>query len=65
MLYWLGFILLKTIVELNFTVHVGRFFGKVFIIEFLLFQPLHIIYTVLAGWLGKFGTYRWKGRQVK
>lgn len=65
MLYWLGFILLKTIVELNFTVPVGRFFGKVFIIEFLLFQPLHIIYTVLAGWLGKFGTYRWKGRQVK
>ena len=64
-LYWLGFILLKTIVELSFTIPVGRFFGKTFIGMFFLFQPLHIAYTVIAGWLGKFGTYQWKGRHVK
>jgi cellulose synthase/poly-beta-1,6-N-acetylglucosamine synthase-like glycosyltransferase len=64
-LYWLGFILLKTIVELSFTIPVGKFFGKPFIGLFLLFQPLHIIYTVIAGWLGKFGTYQWKGRKVQ
>ena len=64
-LYWLGFLLLKTIVELSFTIPVGRFFGKAIIAEFFLFQPLHIAYTVIAGWLGKFGNYQWKGRYVK
>jgi len=28
-------------------------------------QPLHILYTVAAGWLGRFGSYQWKGRTVK
>jgi hypothetical protein len=28
-------------------------------------QPFHIMYTVIAGWLGKFGSYKWKGRKVK
>jgi hypothetical protein len=32
---------------------------------FPLAQPFHIVYTVIAGWLGKFGTYKWKGRDVK
>ncbi len=31
---------------------------------FVLLQPLHAIYIVLAGWLGKFGSYRWKGRRI-
>jgi hypothetical protein len=26
---------------------------------------LHILYTVLSGLLGQFGTYEWKGRNVK
>lgn len=34
------------------------------LIYFPLMQPLHIIYTVIAGFLGKFGTYEWKGRKV-
>jgi hypothetical protein len=32
---------------------------------FLLAQPFHILYTVMAGWLGQFGSYQWKGRKVK
>jgi hypothetical protein len=28
-------------------------------------QPFHILYTVIAGWLGKFGSYQWKERSVK
>jgi hypothetical protein len=26
---------------------------------------LHIAYIVISGWLGKFGSYHWKGRNVK
>jgi hypothetical protein len=32
---------------------------------FPLMQPFHIVYMVVAGWLGKFGSYQWKGRKVK
>ena len=31
----------------------------------LLFQPLHVAYIVVAGFLGSTGHYRWKGRTVK
>ncbi len=63
---WLLLLLLKTIVELFFLYPVAKFFGKQsMLIMFPLMQPLHIIYTVFAGWLGKFGTYTWKGRNVK
>jgi hypothetical protein len=27
--------------------------------------PFHIVYTVIAGWLGKFGNYAWKGRELR
>ncbi len=30
-----------------------------------LFQPLHVVYIVVAGFLGMFGKYSWKGRAVK
>jgi cellulose synthase/poly-beta-1,6-N-acetylglucosamine synthase-like glycosyltransferase len=64
-LYWLGLIILKTVVELSFTIPVGKFFGKAFTWAFLFLQPIHIGYTVIAGWLGMFGSYRWKDRKVK
>ena len=64
-LYWFFFIALKTIVELSFAKPVGKFFGQSFMWWFPLLQPLHICYTVIAGWLGKFGKYKWKGRNVK
>jgi len=63
--YWLLFIMLKTIAELAFALPVAKFFSQPFIWWFPFLQPLHIVYIVVSGWLGKFGTYNWKGRNVK
>ncbi|MEJ7587060.1 MAG: glycosyltransferase [Ferruginibacter sp.] len=55
----------KTILELYFLFPVARFFNKQGILWwFPLAQPFHVVYTVIAGWLGKFGSYRWKERKV-
>jgi cellulose synthase/poly-beta-1,6-N-acetylglucosamine synthase-like glycosyltransferase len=63
---WLLLMLLKTLVELLFLYPVAKFFNKQSMLWlFSLMQPFHILYTVIAGWLGKFGSYKWKGRQVK
>ena len=57
---------IKTVVELSFMIPVARFFGlKNTLVWFPVMQPFHIIYTVIAGWLGKFGTYQWKGRKLQ
>jgi cellulose synthase/poly-beta-1,6-N-acetylglucosamine synthase-like glycosyltransferase len=57
---------IKIITELFFLYPVARFFGRQKLLWwFIPAQPFHIIYTLVAGWLGKFGTYRWKGRKVK
>ncbi|MBV9987672.1 MAG: glycosyltransferase [Chitinophagaceae bacterium] len=64
--YWLLLVIIKTMVELSFMVPVTRFFGQTAALGwFPIMQPFHIAYTVIAGWLGKFGTYEWKGRKVK
>lgn len=56
----------KTIIELIFLLPVATFFQKEkLLLWFPLAQPFHIVYTVIAGWLGKFGSYEWKGRTVK
>ncbi len=66
---WLGLIgilFLKTIIELTFIYPVAKFYNKQNLIKwFPFFQPLHIVYTVIAGWLGVFGSFEWKGRRVK
>ena len=63
---WLLLLLLKTITEMIFLMPVSKFFGKRNLLwAFPLMQPFHILYTVIAGWLGKFGSYKWKGRNVK
>ena len=63
---FLATILLKTIVELIFLYPVAKFFGKQKLLWwFVPAQPFHILYTLAAGWLGKFGSYKWKGRKVK
>lgn len=63
---WLVLLLCKTVAELFFLIPVARFFSMPHLLWwFPLMQPFHIIYTVIAGWLGKFGTYKWKGRKVK
>ena len=59
-------IIIKTVVELIFLYPVAKFFEKQKLLWwFLPAQPFHIVYTLIAGWLGKFGSYKWKGRTVK
>ena len=56
----------KTLVEFPFVSSVATFFTQRFLMSYFPFlQPLHVIYTVVAGWLGKFGSYEWKSRKVK
>jgi cellulose synthase/poly-beta-1,6-N-acetylglucosamine synthase-like glycosyltransferase len=59
-------ILIKTIVELAFLIPVARFYKKsLLLFYFLPAQPFHILYTVIAGFLGQTGSYEWKGRKLK
>jgi cellulose synthase/poly-beta-1,6-N-acetylglucosamine synthase-like glycosyltransferase len=66
---WLGLsviLILKIIIELTFISPVAKFYNKQNLIKwFPFFQPMHIVYTVIAGWLGVFGSFEWKGRRVK
>ncbi len=63
---WFWLLLFKMVIEIIFLIPVAKFFNKLpLLFLFPLMQPFHIIYTVIAGWLGKFGRYSWKGRQVK
>ncbi len=63
---WAIMLLLKMVFELRFLSPVAAFFGKRSHLWFFpLMQPFHIIYTVIAGWLGQFGSYTWKQRNVK
>jgi len=67
--YWIYFLFLwvvKTIIEFPFVYSVASFFNRQSLMKyFFFFQPLHIFYTIAAGWLGQFGNYEWKGRKVK
>ncbi len=66
LLNWLLLVLAKTLVELSFMLPVSRFYKRTpALYWFVLMQPFHIAYTVVAGWLGKFGSYQWKGRSVQ
>lgn len=59
-------IAIKIIAELLFLYPVAKFFQKQKLLWwFIPSQPFHILYTLIAGWLGKFGSYYWKGRKVK
>jgi cellulose synthase/poly-beta-1,6-N-acetylglucosamine synthase-like glycosyltransferase len=59
-------IVIKIISELFFLYPVARFFNKQKLLWwFIPAQPFHILYTLVAGWLGLFGSYQWKGRKVK
>lgn len=62
---WTILLIIKTTAELVFLFPVAKFFSKTgLLIWFPFMQPFHIIYTIIAGWLGKFGSYEWKGRNV-
>jgi len=58
-------IIAKTAVEYPFVRMVAAFFGQQrLMVYFPCLQPFHIAYTVIVGWLGQFGSYRWKERKV-
>lgn len=62
---WATLLILKTVAELFFLYPVALFFKKQSLLWlFPLMQPFHIGYTIIAGWLGKFGSYEWKGRRT-
>lgn len=64
--HWLLIVSAKTLVELSLMLPAARFYGQLKTLWwFPVMQPFHIVYTVTAGWLGKFGTYQWKGRNVR
>lgn len=55
----------KTLVEISFMSAITKFYKEEKLLWwFPLMQPFHIVYVVIAGWLGKFGSYQWKGRKV-
>ena len=59
-------LLIKIIGELFFLYPVASFYKRKNLLWwFPLAQPFHILYIVLAGALGSFGSYEWKGRNVK
>ncbi|MFN4006731.1 MAG: glycosyltransferase family 2 protein [Chitinophagaceae bacterium] len=58
-------LVVKICIELQFMRPVAQFYRKEKLLSmFPLMQPLHIVYIVVAGWLGKFGSYQWKQRKV-
>jgi cellulose synthase/poly-beta-1,6-N-acetylglucosamine synthase-like glycosyltransferase len=66
LLYALMLWVLKTVIELPLYISLAIFFEKKWSIRlFPLFQPLHIAYTLVSGFLGQFGKYEWKGRKIK
>ena len=67
--WWLWLLLIglvvKTMLEYPFVRTVATFFGQQsLMVYFPILQPLHILYTIVIGWLGKFGSYRWKDRKI-
>jgi cellulose synthase/poly-beta-1,6-N-acetylglucosamine synthase-like glycosyltransferase len=69
-IHWLGFLAIlfisKILIEFPFVNAVAIFFKQQGLMKFFPFlQPLHILYIVLSGWLGSFGSYKWKSRIIK
>jgi hypothetical protein len=64
--FFLLFILGKLLIEFPFVYDVARFFQEQKRMRwFVLLQPLHIAYIVIAGGLGFFGSTEWKGRTIQ
>ncbi len=63
---WILLLMGKIMIEMRFMLPVATFYGNEKLLKwFGAMQPVHIFYTVVSGWLGKFGSYQWKGRKVK
>jgi glycosyltransferase involved in cell wall biosynthesis len=58
--------IIKLMIEWRFVQNVLQFFSLLPLMRwFPIAQPLHILYTVVSGFFGQAGGYRWKGRNVK
>jgi cellulose synthase/poly-beta-1,6-N-acetylglucosamine synthase-like glycosyltransferase len=67
-LWWLvgAFVFIKFFAELLLVGPVLNFFKQKKLWPWLLLlQPLHIVYIIMAGFLGQVKTYHWKGRRLK
>ncbi|HLY69247.1 MAG TPA: glycosyltransferase [Puia sp.] len=59
-------LILKTLVEFLLVRSVAKFFNQQSLIVYFPFlQPFHILYIIVSGFFGKFGSYQWKGRTVR
>jgi cellulose synthase/poly-beta-1,6-N-acetylglucosamine synthase-like glycosyltransferase len=58
-------IVLKSGVEFYFLDKSKNMFSGFSYLKFLVLQPFHMVYIILAGWLGYFKKYEWKGRKVQ
>lgn len=66
LLFFLVIFGVKILIDLSFLVPVASFFGqKNLLWWFPVIQLLHLLYILVAGWLGIFGGYTWKGRHVR
>jgi cellulose synthase/poly-beta-1,6-N-acetylglucosamine synthase-like glycosyltransferase len=62
----LGYGVLKTLVEWRFVQSVASFYGEQALMRYFpLLQPLHILYTIIVGFISQLGAYEWKGRRTK
>ncbi|HLX93190.1 MAG TPA: glycosyltransferase family 2 protein, partial [Puia sp.] len=66
--YWLFALALlaaKSIIEIPFISTCARFYGQGELMKyFVLLEPVHIIYVIVTGFWGRFGSYYWKGRKI-
>ena len=59
------FVAAKTVIEYPFVFAVAQFFKQEKLMkQFVFLQPIHILYTVIVGFISQFGKYNWKGRKV-
>ena len=66
--FWflLLFIIAKILIEFPFVNSAALFFGQQRLMKYFpLLQPLHIVYVIVSGLLGRFGSYEWKTRTIK
>ena len=64
-LYWIVLVIIKTIIEAIFAVHIAAFFSIELKWKDTLLQFPHILYTAFAGCFGMWGKYQWKDRKVQ
>jgi len=64
--FLLLFLLAKIVIEFPFIQSVASFFNQSYTLKYFpLLQPIHILYTILTGFLARFSGFEWKGRVLK